>query len=50
MDNEKGEEKHYNINDVDGFWENIMEMSLEEFDEAVEIYRAIDDVILGKRK
>lgn len=49
MDYEESGEKHYNIYDVDGFWEE-REMSLEESDEASEIYRGIDEVILGKRK
>lgn len=49
MDYNENGEKHYNVYDVDGFWEDE-EMSLEEYDEAVRIYRELDDVLLGRRK
>ena len=46
---EEMREKHYNVYDVDGFWED-WEISPESFDEATRIYRELDDVLLGKRK
>lgn len=49
MDYKDNGEKHYNIYDVDGFWEDE-EMSLEEYDEVAGIYRELDEVILGRHK